>query len=73
MSTFPQLPTPAVNSTWLQQHCPYPVKGLLMTSLLLVQRVPAQRVLQVETPRSTARAGVTARSRPDGSYAGGAA
>ena len=37
MVPFPQVPTSAVNSSWLQQHVPCPAKGQLMTSLLLVQ------------------------------------
>jgi hypothetical protein len=51
MVPFPQLPTSAVNSTWLQQHVPCPAKGQLMTSLLLAQRVPVQRVPPVQTSR----------------------
>src|SRR5215210_6113646 len=44
MAPFPQLQPSAVNSTWLQQHVPCPAKGQLMTSLLLAQRVPVQRL-----------------------------
>jgi hypothetical protein len=51
MVPFPQLPTSAVNSTWLQQHVPCPAKGQLMTSLLLAQMVPVQRVPPVQTSR----------------------
>jgi hypothetical protein len=50
MPTFPQLPSSAANFTWLQQHFPFPVKGQLITSLLLAHRVPVQRVPPVQTP-----------------------